>query len=216
MRKDKMEFETTMKTRLGIGQPLSGGLRRHRCFTMIELIVTLAIVLLCTGFALRATLMMVTPANRVDAEARNTLAIFNGVRAQAIAEASWMRVMFYQDEKEGPRWWADKVEANTPATPTVSLGDIEQNVIAPMAKPIHKLDPHVVIESININNGDTNTSYTMTNDSGLAVRFKPNGTSDEATVVLAARGVDGKPTGSSRTTIKLTMSTGKSRIEVTE
>ncbi len=195
-------------------QNISARLRGRRAFTMLEMIIVTAILMLCIFGAVKATLNLISTSDRLESEGNNCVAVFNSARAQAIAESAWFRVTFFTDQKDGTRWWIDKIAPNTSATTLIAEANIADDVTSAMVRPIHKIDPTLMIEGIRVNNGNSNTTYTMTNGNAVVVRFKPNSSADEAEVTFAKRGSDNAPEGTARAVVSVTMSTGKAGMEI--
>ena len=170
----------------------SGAAGRRSGFTLMEMLVVLAILLTAILLAFYNTGFYVSQRDRLVAETDKLVGTVNATRTKSLTDGGpWNRLVFYTDEQDGQRYWGDQVLPKTPATPdNVDLSTSGSEVFVPMAIPVHKLDPTVQIESVYINNTDSASTYTLKNNFGVAVRFSSEGTADEALITLVSTGTE--------------------------
>lgn len=171
----------------GFGAP-----ERRSGFTLMEMLVVLAILLTAILLAFYATGFSVSQRDRLVAETDRLVGTVNATRTKSLTDGGpWNRLVFYMDEQDGQRYWVDQVVPKNPAAPEdIDLSTSNSEVFVPMAIPVHKLDTAVQIESVYINNTDVASTYTLKNNFGVAVRFSQEGTADEAMITLVSTGTE--------------------------
>ena len=140
-----------------------------RGFTLMELMMVVAIIGLMTAAGVPAFLSMTREAPLRKA-VNDVMEMCSRARAQAILSGQETAVVFHPRQRE--------VEFNGGSTPGQTLpsraGRAQVNSTI--------FDSHVTIEGLGINNLD----YTESDEA--RVYFQPNGTSDEMTLVLSSNG----------------------------
>ncbi|HEX5398370.1 MAG TPA: GspH/FimT family pseudopilin [Verrucomicrobiae bacterium] len=146
-------------------------IRHSRAFTLMELMMVVAIIGLITAAGVPAILSLTREAPLRRA-VNDVLEICSRARAQAILQGKTMTVVFHPKLRQMS--FNGGSSASPPTGPATRLG----------RKPVNttEFDHAVVIEGLGINNLD------FTESDEARVRFFANGTSDEMTLVLSSVG----------------------------
>ncbi|HXF11292.1 MAG TPA: prepilin-type N-terminal cleavage/methylation domain-containing protein [Desulfuromonadaceae bacterium] len=143
-------------------------LRQSQGFTLLELMMVVAIIGLVMAMAVPA-ILSVTHEGPLRKSVNDVIEICSRTRAQAILGDQTMTVTFHPQTKE-----ISTTARADPAQLTTRMGN------APTISTT--LDASVAIAMLDINLGDYGAS------DEARVRFFPNGTSDELTIVLVSAG----------------------------
>jgi prepilin-type N-terminal cleavage/methylation domain-containing protein len=144
---------------------------RHSGFTLIELMMVVAIIGLMMATGVPAILSVTREAPMRKA-VNDVVEICSRARAQAILQGQTMTVVFHPRLRQMA--FSGGATGSAPVAPTTRVGQAAVNAA--------EFDPSVVIEGLGINNMD------FTDSEEARVRFFANGTSDEMTLVLSSGG----------------------------
>lgn len=156
-------------------------IRKHKAFSLLELMAVVAIAMILTIVAVNSYSAM-QQRRSLRSGAESVRDVLMNARSLAVSRNAWHRVVIQTRDPntnvEEYGFWIDEIDPGTSTNPNPVALDVATRALV---VPFQELPPSVQIVDAQIKG----TSYTVTTSNPyLVIRFKPNGSSDDANIRL--------------------------------
>lgn len=183
-------------------------IKSHRGFSLLELVAVVAIALIMTVVAVNSYSAM-KQRRSLRSGAQSIQDVFINTRSLAVSRNAWHRVVIQLKDPVSmtPKYgfWVDEIDPGTSANANpATLDPTQRSLVVPwkgLPESVQIIDAQI-----------KGTTYTATTANPyLIVRFKPNGSSDQANIRLLEDTFNA-PTGRIMSEVRLYAATAKPKI----